>query len=90
MKNIYKVPDGKLLKIKIEIQEEKIESIRINGDFFAYPEDSIELIEKALTKENFEKESISKKVQETITSNNLEVYGFDNNSLADAIMGCKK
>ena len=43
----YKVPQGKLLKISIEFDEKNnvIRDIRITGDFFAYPEEAIELME---------------------------------------------
>ena len=42
-KSIYKVPDGKLLKIFIEYNEKdkSIKNINIMGDFFAYPEATI-------------------------------------------------
>ena len=48
LKSIYKVPNGKLLKVSLDYDEvdNSIEQIRITGDFFAYPEESIELIEK--------------------------------------------
>ena len=49
-KSIYKVPNGKLLKIFLEFNEKNnsIESIKITGDFFAYPEETIEIMENKL------------------------------------------
>ena len=48
--SIYKVPQGKLLKISLEYDEKMnvITDICITGDFFAYPEEAIELLEKKL------------------------------------------
>ena len=44
-KSIYKIPNGKLLKIALEYNEKSnsIDRIRIMGDFFAYPEEAIEI-----------------------------------------------
>jgi len=43
-----KVPGGKLVCIDVEGTEGKISSIRISGDFFLHPEETIEKIEDAL------------------------------------------
>jgi hypothetical protein len=42
----YKIPQGKLLRISLEYNEKKeiIDKISIMGDFFAYPEESMELL----------------------------------------------
>ena len=45
---VYKIPGGKLLKITISHKDGKIISVKINGDFFAHPEDSIEKLELIL------------------------------------------
>ena len=39
-KSVYKVPNGKLLKIFLDynIENKLINNISITGDFFAYPE----------------------------------------------------
>ncbi len=39
---------GKLLKIKAQFEGKKIKSIRITGDFFIYPESTIEILEEKL------------------------------------------
>lgn len=44
----YKVPQGKLIAIKIEISQKKINKFQFLGDFFLYPEEKISLIEKSL------------------------------------------
>lgn len=45
-----KVPNGKLLILKAEIQDGKIVKVHIQGDFFLYPEDKLALLEDALSK----------------------------------------
>lgn len=44
----YKVPNGKLIIIKIDIFRNKISKFQFLGDFFLYPEEKISLIEKTL------------------------------------------
>lgn len=46
-RGIRKIPDGKLVKIEVLFDEVKkrIESIKITGDFFCYPENIIPEIE---------------------------------------------
>lgn len=44
----FKVPGGKLLRVKSEISDGKIDSIRVTGDFFMTPEEDLESLEEAL------------------------------------------
>lgn len=89
--NIYKA--SKLIKILLEYEENlhqesirTVSSIKITGDFFLYPEDSLEYLEIQLRGTRIEKAKLKKKIDECL--NNAEPYGFDSDSLSDAIMGC--
>lgn len=44
----HRVPGGKTLKIDAEIKDNVIVDIVISGDFFAYPEEGIEMLENDL------------------------------------------
>ncbi|MBS7606529.1 MAG: lipoate protein ligase C-terminal domain-containing protein [Candidatus Bathyarchaeia archaeon] len=44
----YKVEGGKLIKVQLTKQNDKIGSIKITGDFFMHPEEAIEGLEIAL------------------------------------------
>ena len=88
LKNIYKVPNGKLLKISLERKNGKIEKISITGDFFAHPENCIEKIEKGLLKKEFEKENLENSIKKIIIKNDYKIFGFDEKSLTEAILGC--
>jgi hypothetical protein len=50
----YKVKGGKFLRIKIEIKDAIIKDIKIQGDFFVYPETGIFKIEDFLKGKNIE------------------------------------
>jgi len=45
----YKVKGGKLIKVQLAKKGDKIEKIKITGDFFLHPEELIEDLEKTLT-----------------------------------------
>jgi lipoate-protein ligase A len=86
MHNILK--SQKLLKISLEYDEltNTIHSITITGDFFLYPESTLDDLETNLIGTKLEKESVKQKIQESLE--NSETFGFDPESLTEAILGC--
>lgn len=54
----YKVPDGKLIRLRADIEGNKIRKISITGDFFLHPEDKIFELEKVLVDVELSKESL--------------------------------
>ena len=45
MHYVEKIPNGKLVAIDFELSNGKVSSMKITGDFFLHPEESIEIIE---------------------------------------------
>jgi small-conductance mechanosensitive channel len=91
-KSIYKIPNGKLVKINLEYDESsnKIVSIKITGDFFAYPEEAIDILEKELENIVLSKKILYNKINQIIESNNFEFIGVNSEGLTDGIMMCLK
>jgi len=91
-KSVYKVPNGKLLKIFLEYDENSnsITSISITGDFFAYPEEAIEAMEKKLENTLLKRENLHEKISSIIKENNIEFIGLNAEGLTDAILMCLK
>lgn len=89
LKNIYKVPNGKLLKIFLEKEGTEIKRITITGDFFAYPENCIEKLEHELVGSELDEEKLENLIRNVIQANDFEIFGFDETSLTAAIIGCK-
>jgi len=89
--SIYKVPQGKLLKISIEYDEKDnvIRDIRITGDFFAYPEEAIELMETKLRNTLIERAQLREKIRSIITKYHIQFIGVDPEGLTQAILMCK-
>jgi len=91
-KSVYKVPNGKLLKILLNYNEKEniIDKIIITGDFFAYPEEAIELIENGLKNTKIKKSCLFGKISSLIEENNIEFIGLDAEGLTQGILMCLK
>ena len=83
--NVYK--SKKLIKISLEYTDSKIiSSIRITGDFFLYPEETLDQIEASLIGTKMDRNSIKETIEKCLSQS--EAFGFDSESLTDAIIGC--
>jgi len=91
-RSIYKVPKGKLLKIRLNYNEKtnSIDEISITGDFFAYPEEIIDFLENELKGTLLDKEIIFKKIDSIIKERNIEFIGVNVEGLTKGILMCKK
>ena len=87
-----KVPGGKLVCVEIWPAGEKVEKIKITGDFFLHPEDSITEIEKSLTGVSIsldnsqlesQKEKIKSIIEDALARNNAQLIGVTPEQLAD-------
>ena len=88
-RNIYKTQ--KLIKIllKYNYQEDSkkiINSIKITGDFFLYPEESLEDLEAQLKGTLLDRYKLKEKIDKCLE--NSEAFGFDTESMVSAILGC--
>ncbi len=84
-----KVEGGKLLRIKVDVQENLIKNVSIEGDFFAHPENTIEQIEQELTNKEIDSD-LEKIVQEIIDKNNAELVGVTAKDINEVILEALK
>ena len=91
-KSVYKIPNGKLLKINLNYNENtnKIIDLNITGDFFAYPEEAIEFIENELKNTVMENDILYRKIESIIKKNMIQFIGLDSEGITKGIMMCKK
>lgn len=92
LKNIdYKPEDGKLIRLEVDISQNKINNIKITGDFFMYPEEGIEKIENVLIGKNILKgKEIVETIEEVIKKNNINIIGFTADDILFALQQDKK
>lgn len=43
-----KVPGGKLVRARVRFEEERVDDVKLTGDFFLYPEEALDRVEDAL------------------------------------------
>ena len=79
----YKVKNGKLLRIRIKLEKGIIKDIKITGDFFIYPEESIFEIEKVLKGINIK--NVKDVLDKTIKSKKIRVIGFGSKDVVKAL-----
>lgn len=86
--NVYKAK--KLIKISLKYMDDSnvITSIRITGDFFLYPEEALDQLESSLIGTKIDRHSIKETIENALQES--EPFGFDSESLTDAILGCLK
>ena len=86
-----KVEGGKLLKIEVDY-DKKINNVKITGDFFLHPEDSINEIENSLKglDVNEKEDNIIKKINEIVEKNNVEMIGISAEAIAETLKEAMK
>jgi lipoate-protein ligase A len=86
----YVYKSTKLIHILLEhtttAQDCSISSIRITGDFFVYPEESLDKLEASLVGTILERHNVRQKIEQWLQGS--QAFGFDSGSLTEAIMGC--
>ncbi|MFH1588573.1 MAG: lipoate protein ligase C-terminal domain-containing protein [Candidatus Diapherotrites archaeon] len=89
-KSVYKIPEGKLVKISLDFENNVINSVKITGDFFLHPENGLELIESSLKGIELEKEKIIESIDVVVKQNSLELFGLTSEGIAEAILMAKE
>ncbi|MBI5224786.1 hypothetical protein HY989_02860 [Candidatus Micrarchaeota archaeon] len=81
-----KVEGGKMLRMEVELSEsqEKAKYVKITGDFFIHPEDSLVVIEKTLVMSNASEgmETIALKIEEICKSQGIQMIGITPQAIA--------
>ncbi len=84
----YKVPNGKMVRLEVEIDNDIIKSIKIAGDFFVHPETAITQIENLLTGKSID--DVNNIVNRFIDENHIKLIGFNASDLTKALRMIKK
>ena len=85
-KTIYKASGGKMIRITLDHTANKIQNIKITGDFFLYPEETIDEMEKELRELPINEERILQRLKDTVRRHKITFVGINEKSLTRAIM----
>lgn len=82
----YKVPGGKLVKVKLKIACERITEVSILGDFFLHPEETLLKIEQSLVGSPIEETEIESTITQILEGSEASLIGATVADIAKTIM----
>jgi hypothetical protein len=85
--NIYKAQKG-LIRVNFDLNKNRISNVRITGDFFLVPEESISRLEKGLNGKNFDRGRLED-VLNTFYSSDVDTPLITKEDFINAILGAK-
>jgi len=85
-KATYKVKGGKMIKVNLTLNEGRIEEIKIMGDFFLHPEETIEDIERTLRGCILNEKRIGGLIRDALSRRGAVLLGASPEDLARCIM----
>ncbi len=85
----YKAPGGKLLRVRLRQTGDRIDSVRISGDFFLIPEDSLPKLEKMLEDVPLREKELQLLVDRFFRGTNAKGLGVAPDDFVKAILSAK-
>ncbi|MEM2699198.1 MAG: lipoate protein ligase C-terminal domain-containing protein [Candidatus Bathyarchaeia archaeon] len=86
LKAEHKVEGGKLIKVQLEREDNKIKAIKITGDFFMHPEELIDELEKSLIGCSIEESAITEIIKRFIEEKGVILLGVAPEDFAKCIV----
>ena len=86
----YKIPDGKMVKVRVDMKNDSIQNITILGDFFLHPEDTLVEMERGLVGARADEDTIASIIQSILDRNEAILIGATAGDLAKAIMSARR
>ncbi len=87
--SIFKVPGGKLLKVKLTPSEGRILAIVIKGDFFLHPEKTLVALEEFLAGKELDEATLAADIQDFLDEAGATLVGASAADMAKAILMAK-
>ncbi len=81
----FKAPKG-VIKVELELTDDKISRIMLSGDFFMYPEDAIEKLEQSLNGVKADRDSLLAAVQRFYSSTGAQTPMIEPEHWVEAIL----
>jgi len=82
----YKVEGGKLVKVQVTTEGNRIRKVKITGDFFLYPEEFLEELEEALVGSRLDESSLTKLIEDAVEKRKATFLGVSPKDFARCIV----
>jgi lipoate---protein ligase len=86
----YKAPGGKLLRVRLRETGDRIDSVKISGDFFLIPEDSLPKLEKMLEDVPLREKELTLLVDRFFRGTSAQGLGVAPDDFVKAILAAKQ
>jgi hypothetical protein len=86
----YKSPGGKLLRVRLRQTGDRIDSVKISGDFFLIPEDSLPKLEKMLEDVPLREKELKLLVDRFFRGTSAQGLGVSPDDFVKAILAAKR
>ena len=87
----YKVPGGKLVRVKVDFAH-SINEVSVTGDFFMHPEEGVADIENCMRGMDSDapEEKISGRIRDTVSSKGIVMIGVTEDTIARLVKEAMK
>lgn len=75
-----KVPDGKLVEIKVETRDRQVHEVEITGDFFLEPPEKLSELEEKMT--DVDIDTSKEEIKENLNQIDADMIGFSPEDIA--------
>ena len=82
----YKVEGGKLVKAQVMMEGDRIQRVKITGDFFLHPEEFLEELEEALVGSLLDESSLAMFIKGVAEKKNATLLGVSPEDFAKCIV----
>jgi hypothetical protein len=82
----YKAPGGKMVRVRLTEKDGRIETLKISGDFFLIPEDSLPKLEKMLEDTRLDEKELKLLVDRFFHGTNAQGLGVSPDDFVRAIL----
>jgi hypothetical protein len=86
----YKAPGGKMVRVRLTEKDGRIETLKITGDFFLIPEDSLPKLEKMLEDTRLDEKELKLLVDRFFRGTNARGLGVSPDDFVKAILSTKR
>lgn len=85
----YKSPGGKMVRVRLTEKDGRIETVKISGDFFLIPEESLSKLEKMLEDARLDEGELKLLVDRFFRGTNSQGLGVSKEDFVTAILATK-
>jgi len=85
-KGVYRVPNGKTIRVCVEYQDDKLKTVVFTGDFFIEPGEAVDELGEYLSGVKTSSDEITRKVEEFFRKKDIWLYGAKPIDFAKALI----